>query len=142
MADNNCLNPLISGARFDIPINLEKLSTIRASQSPYQRGTFRPRHGTAGKSAGCRRLNPLISGARFDRVMAPQANPLAAAVSIPLSAGHVSTRTPCSTCSLCLPSQSPYQRGTFRPRHGTAGKSAGCRRLNPLISGARFDSER
>ena len=35
------LNPLISGARFDQRV-MRDLSELDPSQSPYQRGTFRP----------------------------------------------------------------------------------------------------
>ena len=60
-----------------------------------------------------RRLNPLISGARFDAAKSEEEleGPV---VSIPLSAGHVST-------------------------HESKGERLHETGLNPLISGARFD---
>ena len=60
-----CLNPLISGARFDERRSILSRPSFR-SQSPYQRGAFRHSNMPSKMHISC--LNPLISGARFDEV--------------------------------------------------------------------------
>ena len=79
---------LISGARFDMPMELNIRSELCG-------------------------LNPHIGGARFDAATLVNCDNCTD-VSIPLSAGYVSNNVWMDANQNCWESQSPYQRGTFR----------------------------
>ena len=107
------LNPLISGAHFDS--NYAGLLADEGSQSPYQRGTFRPPEVKDISDTMELSQSPYQRGTF--RLPSQNQEITNALVSIPLSAGHISTFYFTERRPTCMKSQSPYQRGTFRRNH-------------------------